>query len=545
MSTPSANSVVSGRIDPAGDYRVDALLEGTQWGGQAGKPVSLDYSFPTGGANWASGYGDGEPGSLTALTPQQQAAAVNALAAWSAVANVVFHPVDDTADRVGDIRFASTSVNGIKNSQAYAYSPSNAPEGGDVWLNPSAYWDGYNAGDYGYMTYMHEVGHALGLSHPFGGSVSGDVLPTAQDSYNNSLMSYTALAGHGGSYVNFNPTTPMLYDIAAIQYLYGANTSFRAGDDTYTFYQGQSYYQTLWDGGGNDTIIWSATSQGATIDLRGGHWSDLGNPLQFNDQNGKPLATVDNDVAIYFTVTIENAVGGAVNDTLIGNEAANRLNGNGGNDTLQGNQGNDTLDGGAGIDVAVYNGAYRNYALGRTGTALTVGDKTGPDGNDTLNQVERLHFSDGWFAVDLAPNEPGWDAALLLGALAGPLALSNAALVGVFLDYFSTPLAGAATTAAGNNQPTLLDGANRLLALNTPRELAGSASNAALVNLLYTNITGAAPDAGTLASYTSLLDSQTLTQAQLLVAAAELPLNQTHVGLTGLAATGLQYTPPL
>ncbi len=538
MSTPSSNSVGSQLAALSGKPQLDALLEGTKWGGPVGTGVALDYSFPTASSSWASGYGDGEPlATVTGLTATQQAAAVATMAAWAAVAQVRFSPVTDTADTVGDIRWASTNVSAIRNSQAYAYSPSNFPDGGDIWLNPGAYWDGYNPGDYGFATYLHELGHALGLSHPFGGSVSGDTLPTAEDSYNNSLMSYTAWAGNRGSYVNYNPTTPMLYDIAAIQYLYGANSGYHAGDDTYVFHQGQSYYQTLWDGGGNDTIAWDGSTQGATIDLRAGHWSDLGNPLQFFDASGKPLATVEQDVAIYYTVTLENASGGAVADTLIGNEVANLLSGNGGNDTLQGNQGNDTLDGGAGIDTAQYDGPRRDYALARDGAGLNVTDHKGTDGSDLLASVERLHFSDGWWALDMATTQAGGKTALLLGALAGPLALSNAALTGAVLAWFST------ADATSGQPPSLLDAANYLVGLRVPRDLAGGDGSAELVRLLYTNITGSTPDAATLDSYARLVDSHALTPAQLLALAAELPLNQAHVDLAGLANAGMQYLP--
>ena len=67
---------------------------------------------------------------------------------------------------------------------------------------------------------MHEIGHALGLEHPFEGT---DRLPTALDFRNYTQMSYQkkeAEAFFNGDYLI--SSTPMVYDIAAIQYLYGA-----------------------------------------------------------------------------------------------------------------------------------------------------------------------------------------------------------------------------------------------------------------------------------------------------------------------------------
>ena len=71
----------------------------------------------------------------------------------------------------------------------------------------------------------------------------------------------------GPTYGGIEPITPQLYDIATIQYLYGANTSTRSGNDTYTF-STSLQVKTIWDGGGNDTFDASNQPGAVTINLR-------------------------------------------------------------------------------------------------------------------------------------------------------------------------------------------------------------------------------------------------------------------------------------
>ena len=87
----------------------------------------------------------------------------------------------------------------------------------------------------------------------------------------------------------------------------------------------------------------------------------------------------------------------------------------------------------------------------------------------------------------------------------------------------------------------LLDGANLLVDTGIMAALAGGADNTHFINYVFHNVTGTVPDSATLASFVSLLDSHTLTQAQLLVAAAQSTQNQTHVNLAGLVQTGLLF----
>ena len=97
-----------------------------------------------------------------------------------------------------------------------------------------------------------------------------------------------------------------------------------------------------------------------------------------------------------------NVVNGTAGvDLLPGLGGDDTLNGLGGDDTLTGGFGNDTIDGGNGIDTAVFAGLRSAYQINRAGGVTTV---TGPDGTDSLTNVELLRFSDITIGND--PTEP-------------------------------------------------------------------------------------------------------------------------------------------
>ena len=114
----------------------------------------------------------------------------------------------------------------------------------------------------------------------------------------------------------------MKVDIDAIQYLYGPNLAHNAGNTVYTYTSTVRYNETLWDGGGNDTIVVDGTAD-AVINLAPGSWSRVGLPLTFSNRNPdlsvaapRPELTDPFTVYIYDTVLIENAIGGGGNDIL-------------------------------------------------------------------------------------------------------------------------------------------------------------------------------------------------------------------------------------
>ncbi len=75
------------------------------------------------------------------------------------------------------------------------------------------------------------------------------------------------------------------------------------------------------------------------------------------------------------------------------------------------------------------------------------------------------------------------------------------------------------------------------------RSLAGSDSNEDLARLVYQNVVGTAPDAAAVDMLVSFMDGRTAgySQATFLAEVAELELNQTHIGLVGLASTGVEF----
>ncbi|NMQ27230.1 matrixin family metalloprotease [Candidatus Accumulibacter phosphatis] len=356
MTSPLSSMTVT-PVPLSGSVAIDALAAGIKWGG-AGTGATIAYSFPyaNGDAVWASAYSSqDEPDTASGFGSDHQAAARQALQQWANVADLRFVETTETQSDVGDIRFAYTQTPAIAAWWGWSSYP-NAfwPAAGDIWVNAARAADDWSVGSGQFSALLHEIGHALGLKHPFEGT---PVLATAEDSEQYTLMSYTdhphalfrEVVDHGGgsfswSYFPITPQTPMLYDIAAIQHLYGANTSYNAGDDVYTFTPGSPFLMTIWDAGGTDTVSVANFTDACRIDLRAGCFSDIAinsDPLPAGASG--PPATYDgtDNLAIAFGVTIEKAIGGAGDDTLIGNSANNTLDGGTGNDTMLGGDGND------------------------------------------------------------------------------------------------------------------------------------------------------------------------------------------------------------
>ncbi|PIG91423.1 M10 family metallopeptidase [Gloeocapsopsis sp. IPPAS B-1203] len=349
-ATPTSNGVVS-IVSFSGLNNIDSLISGQKWGGATGTGANLTYSFGEFGISYYAFSVYPQPGAqpwngFTPFTATQKNATRKALAAWSEMANLQFTEVIDSATVAGDLRFARSSQLASGATTAEAYTPAASPTAGDVWFSNNSVYNTETEGTYGYATFMHEIGHALGLKHPHD-SGTGGIANSNIDTTAYSVMSYRSYinAPLTGYTQNFYSTSPMLNDIATIQYLYGTNMSTRSGNTVYSWTPGQQIFEAIWDAGGIDTIDWSNQFSNANINLNAGTWSELG-PTYWNGQ-----AAESRTLAIAYNVTIENAVGGSGNDTLTGNSASNLIESRNGNDNISGGLGNDTLDGGGGIDT--------------------------------------------------------------------------------------------------------------------------------------------------------------------------------------------------
>jgi VCBS repeat-containing protein len=440
-------------VKPTGDLYIDGVLSGTQWAVN-----SLTYSFPAYSSFYGAGYGSGEPSNnFKAFTTIQQDAVNDVLANYSAVSNLTFTEVTETSTQHGDLRYAESDSPGT----AWAYYPSTSAAGGDAWFNNSRhYYDSPNQGNYGYLSMLHETGHALGLKHPQDIKGAFGTEPLDHDSLEYTVMSYKSYIGGSTTSgytneANSYPQTLMMLDIAAIQDMYGANYNTQAGDTVYNWSpntgelfingvgqsapSGNKIFMTLWDGGGHDTYDFSNYSTSLNVDLSPGGWTTASSTQLAYLGNGHYAAGNIANALLYQGNTaslIENAIGGTGNDILIGNVADNHLTGG---------AGNDYLDGGDGTDTTIYSGLLSNYTITHNADASwTVVARSGTDGTDTLLNIEDLQFADT--LLDLATY-----ALPAVVANSEPMITSAAQLVSLteWADKSASETANTAHTASG------------------------------------------------------------------------------------------------
>ncbi|MEE1609759.1 M10 family metallopeptidase C-terminal domain-containing protein [Microvirga sp. CF3016] len=398
-------------INPSGDSYTNGLLGEYKWAAD-----SFSYSFPTDGSHYGASYGEGENvTNFGALNTLQQATVRTALSLYSSVADLTFSEIAETATDHADLRFALSDAP----RTAWAYYPSTEAEGGDAWFNQSrGSYSNPVKGNYAHLTFLHEIGHALGLEHPH---TNG--MPSDRDSLEYTVMSYRSYPGASTTWGYVNETwgyaqSLMMVDIAALQHMYGANYGTNGSNTVYSWSAatgemfidgigqsapgGNRILLTVWDGGGTDTYDFSNYGTNLKVDLRPGGWTTTATAqlakLRFD---GGRLAAGNIANALLHNgdlrSLIENAVGGSGSDTITGNQAANALTGNAGNDKLTGAQGDDLLDGGSGSDMAVFGGQRSDYGVTLLADgSLQVQDlRTGAsDGTDIVRNTEVYQFSD-------------------------------------------------------------------------------------------------------------------------------------------------------
>ncbi len=422
FGTPTASTTVAA----TGDNNIDGLLIGRKWSSN-----SVTFSFTDSIDDYESGYPDraSHGTSYQSLNATQRSVARSWIGnggAYYNVSNLSFSELTGASDRDATIRMAMSNVPGT----AFAYYPANTVQAGDAWFNTSDY-NSPQIGNYAYHTFGHELGHALGLKHgQDAGGVSGVTMNSDRDSMEFSIMTYRSYVGHdltalpyytneSGGYAQ----SLMMYDIRAIQQMYGAWFGSNAANTTYTFStttgemfinNGGSFgvgqgtpvanrvFRTVWDGNGIDTYDFSNYSTNLAVDLTPGGWSDLdvGGNFQRSMLNAGYGGVTKYARGHLFNALqyngdarslIENANGGSGNDSMTGNNINNVLLGNGGNDTINGGGGQDYMDGGVGTDTVDYRywGGGGTYNLG-TGVASFPGYY-----NETILNFENIYTGAG------------------------------------------------------------------------------------------------------------------------------------------------------
>jgi len=398
-------------IEKSGKWYIDSLLNNSL--GKPKKWVSdpdltleysvnnstvISYSFPGLGTTTPLYSYEDDRGEISAI-PFSSAQADDIRQAFKEISkfvNITFVEIEEDGSSAGTIRLAMNTItdeagNYREGIAATADPPSEEPRGGDVFFNKQ-----FNSGNFstglvqnsetgvGDVTVLyHEIFHALGMEHPVDNKET-----LFQESKNS--REYTVMAdefsSENGADFNLNgnnykvASTPMVYDIAPLQYLYGANMSHNASDTTYSYKPDTPFIEAIWDAGGTDTLDFSNFSKANTISLVDGEYSTIGFDVDWS---------MTDNLGIAFDAIIEDAIGGSGDDTIKGNDSSN---------SIEGGPGNDVIDGGKGNDTAVYKGLSSEFIIKNNddGTIsvedLAISELN--EGSDSLTNIEYMKFSD-------------------------------------------------------------------------------------------------------------------------------------------------------
>lgn len=407
-------------LDELADFLTDGYWEGTFRSGR---------SFDTSGSNQITV-------NITGLTAAGQQLARWAFEAWEQVANLEFVETTSSSAQITfqDDDIDSAWADTITSGGSIVSSTVNV---GTLWLAYDGIGSNTYIDTYSFQTYVHEIGHALGLGHQGaynGNATYGTDETFINDSWQLSVMSYFSQDDNTTTNASFGYlVSTMMADIVAIQNLYGApdEDSETAGDTTWganttltgsylydifgtlegrssSNLTGNNFALTIYDVSGTDTIDLSPNVTNDRIDL--------------NDESFSDVAGRIGNVGIARGTVIENVIAGSGNDTITGNEVSNQITAGAGadiidagaaHDTVWGGAGNDSISGGTGAD-SLYGGADNDTLEGDSSTDQLFGGAgndsiVGGTGADTLYGGEGNDTIFGNTALDTIYGEGGDD----------------------------------------------------------------------------------------------------------------------------------------
>ena len=444
----------------------------------------IPYSFPTQATDYTDVPG-GYPSpnllvGFSEVSPEQKTAVRFTFDLVSSYTKLTF--VENASGLAADaaIRVAHYGQGGSE-----AYTPSHdGRTAGDTFIGGNATVSAQQIGSDGLLTIMHELGHALGLKHGHESELHGALAPNFNDN-EFSIMTYASYLGAPvppptASVNGSSPQSLMMFDISALQALYGANYDKLGTAERYTWNTttGQQLingdpaahtgttatnkiFSTIWTQGAAATYDLKDFVQDQIDDIRPGHW------LKFDNDKLADLNVYDPGTAIaqgniYNAVlykgdlhsAIANLTTGTGNDTLIGNDRDNVLSAGDGTDTIATAGGNDTVSGGAGADILHFGGGHS-----------TLRDSMADLNGDVVREF-------GFGAVDVLGVRVGWDSISITATqmkinVGGETVEADGSFAGTGAFILSTRGSGADAhtgVAFVNYLPSLAEG----VSVNTP-----------------------------------------------------------------------------
>jgi hypothetical protein len=413
--TDTPSGAVKGEyFNQTGDLLIDSLTSGFRWDLDESRILDVAYAGGSNSEQW-----------LVDIGPYL----FNAISTYSYYADISFNYLgyyDNPTFAYESGSEITLSLDGASRyvpstAWAIAYFPDESYNDAD-WLNykyPGLAGDlflnvnssavslpSYDPGSQGWFLFLHEIGHVLGLKHPHdsGGTGRPTFSSVGMETYDidwASVMSYND--DYEYNWVSMDPATPMLFDVLAMQYLYGPNLSTNATD---SFYQltDEALYQTLWDAGGRDLISASLLSEGFFISLPEDAPSALvGTRVGLAIARSQLESSADPQNLTWLLGDYEDLKGSRYDDFLTGNSLDNFIEGDAGDDYIFGLNGNDWLaedsgsdviDGGEGEDTYLMHSELRYYEIlfDQGSSEFIVKHSNTTEFVDRITNVEYLSF---------------------------------------------------------------------------------------------------------------------------------------------------------